>query len=235
MIEIKNLEKKYGEKMALRITDLSFEKGVIYTLIGNNGAGKTTLLRCILDLILPSQGSVYVNQKNVQDDEKWKFIISSYLDEKFMIDFLTPEEYFYFLGSLKNYSKISINERLGDFKNFFNDEILNQKKLIRDFSKGNIQKIGIVSCFILEPEMIILDEPFANLDPSSKYELNLKITQYKQRGIGFILSSHNLDSVAEISDRIILMEKGEIIKNFENNPENIAFIDNYFKKVPNLI
>ena len=112
LIEITNLKKKYKDTIVLDIPALSFSKGDLCAIVGNNGAGKTTLFRCMLDLILASDGAVFSKEKNVKTSEDWKFYTASYLDEGFIIDYLTPEEYFYFIGSLKNYSTKAVDESL---------------------------------------------------------------------------------------------------------------------------
>ncbi len=105
------------------------------------------------------------NNVNVRESEDWKSFTSAYLDESFLIGYLMPEEYFYFIGELRGVSKREVDRFLNQFEDLFNGEILKGKKYIRDLSKGNQKKVGIVAALIGEPEVIILDEPFANLEP----------------------------------------------------------------------
>lgn len=169
MITATNLIKSYNRKVVLNISDLTVNDGDIFGLVGNNGAGKTTLLRLMLDLIKADKGSIAIGGHIVSKSEEWKDYTSSYLDEGFLIDFLTPEEYFYFIAEEYGFTKELIDAKLSEFSDFFNGEILGQRrKYIRDFSKGNKQKIGIASALITDPKVLILDEPFSSLDPTSQ-------------------------------------------------------------------
>lgn len=230
MITIKNLVKTYNRKIVLNIKELAIAKSEITGLVGNNGAGKTTLFRLLLDLIQADEGEVHSGNWLVAKTENWKEYTGSYLDEGFLIDFLTPEEYFYFIGSIYRINKQKVDETLAIYNMFFNHEILAQgKKYIRDFSKGNKQKIGIVSALITTPDVLILDEPFNSLDPSSQILLKKMLTEYNHRtGATILISSHDLNHVNDICQRIILMEKGIIIRNILNNGSTLMELNEYF-------
>jgi len=134
---------------------------------------------------------------------------TAFLDETFLIGYLTAEEYFVFLGSLRGWSRAEVEAFVLEHSAFFNGEVLNQKKYIRDFSKGNQKKIGIIGAFIGNPELVILDEPFANLDPSTQIRLKELVKQKRAtRAMTIIISSHDLQHTYEVSDRIIALEKG---------------------------
>ena len=163
MIKIRNITKTYSKETVLKIDYLDINSGQTFGLVGNNGAGKTTLFSALLDLIKPTTGEVLNNGINVRTSEDWKSFTSAFLDESFLISYLMPEEYFYFVGELRNFSKKQVDEFLKQFEDLFNGEILGGKKFIRDLSKGNQKKVGIVAALIGDPEVIILDEPFANL------------------------------------------------------------------------
>lgn len=214
-ITTQNLVKKYSNKAVVDLPDLVIASGELFGLVGNNGAGKTTFFRLILDLVQASDGCVLSGGKDVAKDESWKIYTGSYLDEGFIIDFLTPEEFFQFVGTTYEMSGKQIREGLEKFEAFFNGEVLGQgkKKYIRDFSKGNIQKIGIAAAMLLEPKVLVLDEPFANLDPTSQIRLKRMLTQLNQeKRTTILVSSHNLNHVAEISTRIVLLEQGKAIR-----------------------
>lgn len=230
MITITNLGKAYSNKIVLNINDLVIRQGEIFGLVGNNGAGKTTLLRLILDLIKAEKGTVLSGDYVVSKSEDWKDYTSSYLDEGFLIDFLTPEEYFYFIGNEYGFTKPEIDVKLLEYKTFFNDEILGQrKKFIRDFSKGNKQKIGIVSALITNPKVLVLDEPFNSLDPTSQIVLKRMLVDYnKKTNATMLISSHDLNHITEICKRVALIEKGIIIKDLQNNDNALAELENYF-------
>lgn len=229
MIEIQKLTKTYAGITVVNIPELHIQKGETIGLVGNNGAGKTTLFRMILDLIRPESGEVLSNGKNVMQDEQWKDYTASYLDEGFLIDYLTPEEYFYFVGSLHDQNKTYVDEKLAGLTDFFNGEILEKGKYIRDLSKGNQCKVGVAACLLQNPEILMLDEPFANIDPTTQIRLKnlLKDLAYKN-SMTTIVSSHDLNHITDVCQRILLMEKGVIIKDIETNPNTLQELESYF-------
>ena len=213
MINATNLSKKYSGQTVLEIPNLEVPKGQRFGLVGNNGAGKTTLFSLFLDLIEASTGKVTINQIDVQTSEEWKPYTAAFIDESYLIGYLTAEEYYYFLGNLRGVSKEEINIWVQEFEPFFNGEILGQKKYLRDLSKGNQKKAGIVGTLIGKPELVILDEPFANLDPTTQIRLKKLIRdEAEKHGTTFLISSHDLIHVIEVCDRIVLLEKGLAIK-----------------------
>ena len=213
MITVTNLSKKYSGQTVLGILDLEVPKGQKFGLVGNNGSGKTTLLSLLLDLIKASTGNVTINKIDVHKSEEWKPYTSAFIDESYLISYLTVEEYFYFLGNLRAVSKEEINIWVQEFEPFFNGEILGQKKYLRDLSKGNQKKAGIVGTLIGKPELVILDESFANLDPTTQIRLKKLIRdEAEKHGTTFLISSHDLIHVIEVCDRIVLLEKGLAIK-----------------------
>lgn len=236
-IQVKDIVKKFGEKVAIEIPEFNIERGTLLGLVGNNGAGKTTLFRLILDLIKADRGIILSRDKDVSKTEDWKNYTGSFIDNRFLIDFLIPEEYFYFVGETYGMNKELVDERLSAFGRFMNDEILQQKKYIRHFSAGNKQKIGIMAAMMVQPEILILDEPFNFLDPSSQIEIRDMILQLnKQNSTTVLISSHNLNYTTDISDRVVLLEKGIIIKDMKNSVEAIEELNDYFiKKAANEI
>ena len=153
MITISNLKKQFGETCACDIPSFTINDGDILGLVGNNGAGKTTLFRLLLDLLKADDGSVEYefattpdgpSAINPAESEAWKEHVGAYIDEGFLIDFLTPEEYFSFLGKVSGISQQEVDERLQHFERFANGEIFGKKKLIRDLSAGNKMKVGII-------------------------------------------------------------------------------------------
>ncbi|MBS1737776.1 MAG: ABC transporter ATP-binding protein [Bacteroidetes bacterium] len=229
IIEINNLAKVYGNKKVVDIPTLTINKGESIGLVGNNGAGKTTLFRMILDLIRSSEGNIFSKGEDVAKTQKWKEYTASYLDEGFLIDYLTPEEYFQFIGSLHNLSQADINNFLQGYTEFFNGEILKSGKYIRDFSKGNQNKVGIAAAFLQNPEVLVFDEPFANLDPTTQIRLKTLIRNLKG-SVTTLISSHDLNHVTEVCNRIILLEKGKIIKDFMTNEHSLKDLEAYFSE-----
>ncbi len=229
MIRIENLLKTYNHKVAVDIPQLEIGNGII-GLVGNNGAGKTTLFRLILDLVKAGKGEVFSNDKDVSKNEDWKNYTASYIDEGFLIPYLTPEEYFYFVGKLHNRSKVNVDEMLSGLAAFFEGSILNSGKYIRDLSKGNQFKVGIAACLLQDPDIIILDEPFANLDPSSQIRLIQMVKALNaKKPMVILISSHDLNHITEVCTRILLMEKGRIIKDFQTSSDTLTELEDYFR------
>ncbi|KIA84521.1 ATP-binding protein [Kaistella solincola] len=229
MITINNISKVYGNKKVLQIDLLEIPKGQSFGLVGNNGAGKTTLFSLLLDLIEPSSGYIEIEGNKVNENELWKKQVSAFIDESFLIGYLTPEEYFNFLGELREQNKADVAEFLQQFTDFFNGEILNAGKYIRDLSKGNQKKVGIVGALIGKPEIIVLDEPFANLDPSTQIKLKKLIKNWSENEkVTFLISSHDLAHTTEVSDRIVLLNKGEVAKDIITTPETLEELEEFF-------
>lgn len=242
-LRIENLKKVYGEKVALDIDQLLIQSGELVGLVGNNGAGKTTLLRLILDLIKADNGRVLSDGQDVtgaQDGRSadfkaadalaWKRYTGSFIDGRFLIDFYTPEEYFTFIGKLYGMSQDLVRERLTRYEPLMHDEILGTKKYLRDFSEGNRQKIGIIGAMMINPKVLLLDEPFNYLDPSSQIVVSRLIADMnRELGTTVLISSHNLSFVSDISTRILLLEKGKLLKDLRNTEGNaIAELNDYF-------
>jgi len=229
MITIENLKKQYKTETVLDIPHLEIPQGQCFGLVGNNGAGKTTLFQIMLDMIRPTEGRVIINNRDVSETDEWKSYTGSYLDEHFLVDFLTPNEYFMFLARVYNLSFEDVKAHLDTFKDLFNDEILNKDKYLRDLSKGNLKKVGIAAAMLAFPDIIILDEPFENLDPSSQIKFNKKVQEVKKsRNATFLISSHDLKHVTDICERIVLLEKGKIKKDIEGVEDSLATLEEYF-------
>ena len=230
MLTIKNLQKHYNGVRVIDIPELSIPKGECFGLVGNNGAGKTTLFRLILDLIDANEGEVLINKKKVTRNDSWKIITGSFLDENHLIDFLTPEEYFGFIGKLHHKSKENIADFMELMKDFFNGDILETNKLLRDFSKGNQKKIGIAAALIGDPQLLILDEPFTGLDPSSQIRLKRFLVELQSRlNTTILISSHYLNHVTEVCQRIVVLEKGVIVKDLQTNDDTLMELKEYFE------
>jgi len=231
MIHINNISKSYNGTEVLNIEELHIPKGQSFGLVGNNGAGKTTLFSLLLDLIQPTTGSISNNEIVVNTSEDWKPFTSAFIDESFLIGYLTAEEYFYFIGELRNQTKEQVDELLAAFEDFFHGEILQQKKYLRDLSKGNQKKAGIVAALIGNPRVIILDEPFANLDPTTQIRLKKIIkdlTQQKETTV--LVSSHDLMHVTDVCERIVVIDKGTKVKDLQTNETTLKELEAYFER-----
>ena len=230
MIQVTNLTKRYNlGTMVLNMPSLEIPKGQSFGLVGNNGAGKTTFFSLLLDLIQPSSGHIKNNDVQVDKSEAWKPFTAAFIDESFLIGYLTPEEYFYFIGELRNQNKADVDRLLAQFEDFFHDEILGKKKFLRDLSKGNQKKVGIVAALIGYPEVIVLDEPFANLDPTTQIRLKQIIkTLTEDRNTTVLISSHDLQHVTDVCERIVVLEKGEIIKDIQTSEATLKELEAHF-------
>lgn len=219
MITLSNLSKQYNGVSALNIPELTLEEGELVGLVGNNGAGKTTMMRLMLDLIQANSGFVTIDGKRVDQDDAWKSFTGSFLDSSFLIDFYTPEEYFGFIGEVYGIPQAEIQLRLQHFETLMSWEILGTGKLLHNFSNGNRQKIGIIGAMLIRPRILILDEPFNYLDPSSQIVV-ARLIQEMNRDLGttVLVSSHNLNSISDICGRILLLEKGNLMMDKSHVP-----------------
>uniref|UniRef100_UPI004048D9AF ABC transporter ATP-binding protein n=1 Tax=Polaribacter sp. TaxID=1920175 RepID=UPI004048D9AF len=229
MIQSINISKKYGQAEVLNIETLEIPKGQSFGLVGNNGAGKTTYFNVLLDLIRPTTGHITNHDVVVNKSEEWKTFTGSFIDETFLIGYLTPEEYFQFIGDLRGMNTADVNSFIQQFEEFFNGEILGEKKYLRDLSKGNQKKVGIVAALMGNPQVVILDEPFANLDPTTQIRLKkiLKsLTDNKE--VTVLVSSHDLSHVTEVCKRIVVLDKGKVVKDLETSAETLKELESYF-------
>ncbi|MCD7925202.1 MAG: ABC transporter ATP-binding protein [Bacteroides sp.] len=229
-IIIDQLKKNFGTKVAVDIESYTIQSGDMLGLVGNNGAGKTTLFRLMLDLLKADNGNVSIGEINVSKSEEWKNITGAFIDESFLIDYLTPEEYFYFVGKMYGLKKDVVDERVVRFERFMNGEVIGQKKLIRNYSAGNKQKIGIISAMLHQPQLLILDEPFNFLDPSSQSIIKHILKAYNEEtGATVLVSSHNLNHTVDICPRIALLENGSIIRDIDNKDNSAEKeLEDYF-------
>ncbi|MDL2297345.1 ABC transporter ATP-binding protein [Bacteroidales bacterium OttesenSCG-928-B11] len=232
MIQINSLVKEYSGIVVLNIPELTIPQGESFGLVGNNGAGKTTLFRLILDLTAPFTGDILIDGLTVARHEEWKNITASFLDESFLIDFYTPEEYFVFVGKLYGRAKEEIDEFLLEMEELFNGEIMGKKKLIREYSKGNQKKIGIAAALLGKPKILILDEPFTALDPTSQIRLKRILNDYrKKENMTMLISSHDLNHITDVCSRIVILEKGRLVRDIETAGDSLELLkelESYF-------
>ncbi|MGI6478152.1 MAG: ABC transporter ATP-binding protein [Salinivirgaceae bacterium] len=229
MIQATNLTKAYNGVTVLNIPDISITNGESFGLVGNNGAGKTTFFRLILDLIAATTGEVLIEGEKVARKDEWKSKVGSFLDEGFLIDFLTPDEFFNFTGKVYDKSEGDIATFLESMQDFFNDEIIGKRKLIRDLSKGNQKKVGIAAALLSDPQILILDEPFTALDPTSQIRLKRMLNDLRTtKNMTMLISSHDLNHVTEVCDRIVVLEKGIVVRDIETNKDTLKELERYF-------
>lgn len=276
-IQLQQLSKTFGEKVAVDIPQLEIDDGEIIGLVGNNGAGKTTLFRLMLDLLRADSGEVLFTPHGGPKDqspasvqssasaqsssstlssqtsqftalsdvsrvsidpaksEEWKKMTGAFIDDTFLIDFLSVEEYLDFIISVQGLSSVDWNVSddplVQGFREFAEGQIFDQKKLIREYSAGNKQKIGIMAAMISRPELLILDEPFNFLDPTGQNFLKKLLLDYHhQTGATILISSHNLQHLVDVSTRVVLLEDGKVIEDLANdNQQALTALNDYFK------
>lgn len=229
MITITNLSKKYNDNVVLDIPELTIQAGESFGLVGNNGAGKTTMFRLILDLIEATTGEVSIDGEPVARRDEWKTFVGSFLDEGFLIDYLTPDEYFVFVGKLYGKSEGDITAFTDKMADFFNGEVAGNKKLIRELSKGNQKKTGIAAALLCDPKILILDEPFTALDPSSQIRLKRLLNELQEtQNTTMLISSHDLNHVTEVCKRTVVLEKGKVVRDIATSVDTLKELESYF-------
>ena len=228
-LRVQNLQKRYGLATVLDLPELDIDSGASFGLVGNNGAGKTTFLRLVLDLIRPSEGQVLLNGQDVAQDDAWNGCTGSYLGPAFLIDYLTPVEYIHFVGNLYGMSPVQIEEKWEHYRPFFGDQPLDGGEYIRNLSEGNKKKVGLVAALMVEPRLLVLDEPFANLDPTSQIRLKDTLKTLDQTtDTTLIISSHDLSHITEVCRRIAVIERGVIVRDIHTAPDTLRELEHYF-------
>jgi len=229
-VKVFHLVKRYGQHFALHVSELRIATGEALGLVGNNGAGKTTFLRLILDLIRPDDGHVLVDGQNVAKETAWKAHVGSYLDESFLLDFLTPDEYFHFVGRVNEMSAAQIEAALARYRTFLPEQAFGRiQPYIRDLSMGNKKKVGLVAAMFTEPHLLVLDEPFANLDPGSQIRLKTLLRDLrKEHATTMLISSHDLGHVTDFCERITLLDDGQIARDMTTSDATLRELKHYF-------
>lgn len=208
MLEVNNVELKYGDFTAVKNLSFTIKPGEIFGLLGTNGAGKTTTFRVIMGLLSPSKGDVlyfgkHVGYHNVDE-------IGYMIEERSLLTKLTVKELLLFFGQLKSMSKETILKRLDYWLEHFGITEYKDKK-VKELSKGNQQKIQFISAIINDPKLLVLDEPFSGLDPINMTQFIDVIRTFQDQGKMIVFSSHQLDHVESFCEKIVVLEKGNVI------------------------
>lgn len=229
-IDVQGIEKRNGPTFTLQVPELHIAPGEAIGLVGNNGAGKTTLLRLLLDLTRPHKGTISLNGERHAENPMWRKGTGSYLDESFLIDFLTADEYWQFVGSTYDLRPSALALALRPFQSFYDHEPFGQTtKYLRELSKGNMKKIGLIAALFTQPQLLVLDEPFANLDPRSQLQLRSYLrTLHAERGSTMLLSSHDLLHVTDICDRILVLKEGVIVQDLQRSEVSLESLEAFF-------
>lgn len=227
-IDFQNVTKRYGAKVALNIPSWSMQPGEVVGLVGSNGAGKTTFLRCLLDLLEPDEGRILMDGRDVRTDGSWRARTGSFLDRSFLVEFLTIPEFMEFTGTVYGMDRKEQEEALEPFTNFLPVSSADRTRMLRDLSTGNAKKIGIAAALFIRPEFVVLDEPFANLDPPSQIRLKEHLQRLATQGTSMLISSHDLGHVTEVCDRITLIGRGQILRDEPRSAETLKSLQTYF-------
>ncbi len=222
-----DLVKRYGDATALDVPRLEVQPGEAVGLVGNNGAGKTTLLRLALDLIRPTAGTVAIDGVTVSESADWKPTVGAFLDAGFLVDYLRPDEYFRLVGGAYGLSAEECDARAETFAAFLGPTVRGGG-LIRDLSLGNANKVGIVGALLPRPGLVVLDEPFANLDPGARIALEGLLRAERARGATVLVSSHDLDHVVDVCSRILVMADGRVVRDTPSAPETLGELRAFF-------
>lgn len=209
MIEINNLTKKYKEKTAVNDLSLTINKGELFSLLGTNGAGKTTTIKILSTLILPTSGSIKINNLDIiKDKRKIKEIINISPQETAIAPNLTVLENLYFIADI--YKIPNKKEKVEELIKIFKlEEVLKQKA--KTLSGGYQRKLSIAISLINNPKVLFLDEPTLGLDVISRREL-WKVIKSLKGNTTIILTTHYMEEAEELSDRIGIMNKGKLIE-----------------------
>lgn len=214
MLEIKNLTKKYKNSKFYSVKDLSFtlKEGEIFGFLGKNGAGKSTTIKCITGILPFEEGSIKVCGYDIEKNPiEAKLNIGYVPDNHAVYENLTGREYVTYMGNIYKVPKDVIVERIEKFSKLFSmDHALDSQ--IRSYSHGMHQKICIIAALIHNPKFWVLDEPLMGLDPQSTYEIRQYMKEHKKLGNTVFFSSHNIDMVEKLCDRVAIMNKGQLME-----------------------
>ncbi|MFX0206702.1 MAG: ABC transporter ATP-binding protein [Candidatus Hodarchaeota archaeon] len=204
-IKIKNLTKYYGKTRGIENLDLEIFSGEIFGFLGPNGAGKTTTIRCMMNILLPTEGEIYINGRKVErSNPKLRENIGYIAEAGLLPENYTTNDFLTYVESMRGIPNVRRKELVRRFD-------LPIKKKIGELSKGNKQKVSIIAALMHDPDVLILDEPTSGLDPLLQQETYELILDAKKRGKTIFFSSHNLAEVQRICDRVGIVRDGHLI------------------------
>ena len=208
-LKIENLSKFYGDFKALNQISFEAEKGKILGILGRNGAGKTTTIKSIMGIVEPEEGTITFDGEDIY---KTKHSIGYLPEERGLYVNARVKDQLLYFAMLNGMGKKNALEEIKKFLQEFKiPEYLNKK--VKTLSKGNKQKIQLISAILHKPEIVILDEPFSGLDPVNIELFKSTVLKLKQNGTTILFSSHRMEDVEELCDRIVMLNKGNIVEN----------------------
>lgn len=211
MLEIKNLTKKYGEKVAVDDLSLTVQTGQICAFIGHNGAGKTTTLKAIAGILNFEQGEIKIDGIDVKKNPMEAKRILAYLpDNPDLYEYLTGIEYLNFIANIFKMSESDRKQKIEQYAKRIGifDALQSQ---ISSYSHGMKQKLALVSALIHSPRLLLLDEPFVGLDPISSHEMKLIMQEMAQNGATIFYSTHVLDVAEKICNQVAIIKQGKLV------------------------
>lgn len=207
MLEVKHLRKTFGDLVAVDDVSFTIEPGTIMGIIGQNGSGKTTIFRMILDFLTP-EGNGEVLWNGVTLTDKVYNTVGYLPEERGLYEKMTIEQQIVYFAELRGMKKAEIIDKIDEWMVRFNVKGKRTDK-IKSLSKGNQQKVQLIATLIHEPKLVILDEPFSGLDPVNADFLKKGIVALKDKGSCVIFSSHNMNNVEEICDKLVMIHNGK--------------------------
>ena len=211
MIQITNLEKRYGAFQALQPLNLHVKKGEVFGFLGPNGAGKTTTIRTLAGVLIPTAGKVLIDGIDIIEnpvDSKRK--VGYIPDRPYLYDKLTAREFLQFIGQLYGLSKTHIKQR-GDSLLEENGLIERADELIEAYSHGMKQRLVLSSALLHNPPLLIVDEPMVGLDPHGARQIKNRFREIADSGRTVFLSTHSLDVAQEVCDRVGILFRGKLV------------------------
>ncbi len=211
MIETVGLTKRFGDKVAVDSLNLSIGKGEFFCFLGPNGAGKTTTIKMLTGLLKPTGGNAVLGGMDIQRDPVGTKSILGYIpDTPFLYDKLTGREFMRFVAGLYQLPKEALNGRSEELLELFEVRHVGDQ-LIENYSHGMRQKLSFASCFLHDPKIVIVDEPWVGLDPKNIRFVKEFLKQKTREGLTVFMSTHTLSLIEDVADRIGIIHKGKLL------------------------
>lgn len=231
ILKVSHLCKKYGDKEILKDVSFNVQKGEIFGFIGVNGTGKSTTIKCITNIINYESGSVVIDGYSLDKEPlKAKSSFGLIMEEPCVYEEMTGKEFVVFISSIFKVNKVDFDLRYDNLVNKF-DIKNDMNKLIKFYSHGMKQKVAMIASLIHNPKLWILDEPLTGLDIITVKKLIDYMKEYKENGNSIFLTSHNIDIVEKLCDRVAFINNGSIINIYDlhDNKSDFSLADEFFK------